>query len=113
MLKRIGGFIAAVAALQAQVSAPPTARRPVTDEYHSVKITDDYRWLEDFDNAEVKHWTAAENKVSRGFLDALPGRDAITGQLRLILQPPKARYGLIDERKGTFFAQKSDPQHQH
>jgi prolyl oligopeptidase len=113
MLKRIGGFIAAVAALLAQVSAPPSARRPVTDTYHSVKITDDYRWLEDFDNAEVKQWTAAQNKLSRSFLDALAGRDAITGQLRLIFQPPKARYGLIGERNGVFFTQKSDPQHQH
>jgi prolyl oligopeptidase len=113
MLKRIGGFIAPVFALVAQVSVPPTPRRPVTDTYHSVKITDDYRWLEDFDNPEVKQWSATQNKVSRAFLDALPGRDAIVGQLRPIFQPPKARYGLIGERKGVFFAQKSDPQHQH
>src|SRR5579863_8143778 len=113
MLKRLGALIAALSALAAQVSAPPTPRRPVTDTYHGVKVTDDYRWLEDFNNPEVKPWSVAQNKVSRSFLDALPGRDAITGQIRLIFQPPKATYGLIGERKGVFFAQKSDPQHQH
>jgi prolyl oligopeptidase len=113
MLKATGGIIAAVSVLAAQVSAPPTPRRPVADTYHSVKIADDYRWLEDFDNPEVKQWSAAQNKVSRGFLDALPGRDAIAGRLRLILQPSKATYDLIGERNGVFFAQKSDPQHQH
>jgi prolyl oligopeptidase len=113
MLKRIGAFIAALSALVAQVSAPPTPRRPVTDTYHGVKITDDYRWLEDFENPEVKRWSAAQNKVSRGFLDSLPGRDAIAAQLRLIFQPHKPSYDLIDERKGVFLAQKRDPQHQH
>ena len=113
MIKGISGVIAALSALLAQAATPPTPRRPVTDTYHSIKITDDYRWLEDFDNSEVKHWSAAQNKISRGFLDALPGRDAIAGQLRLIFQPHKATYDLIAERNGIFFAQKSDPQHQH
>ena len=88
MIKGISsGVIAALSALLAQAATPPTPRRPVTDTYHSIKITDDYRWLEDFDNSEVKQWSAAQNKVSRGFLDTLPGRDAIAGQLRLIFQP--------------------------
>jgi prolyl oligopeptidase len=113
MIKGISGVVAAVSALLAQVAAPPTPRRPVTDSYHSIKVTDDYRWLEDFDNPEVKQWSAAQNKISRGFLDALTGRDAIARQLRLIFQPHKATYDLIGERKGIFFAQKSDPQHQH
>jgi prolyl oligopeptidase len=113
MIKGISGVVAAVSALLAQAAAPPTPRRPVTDSYHSIKVTDDYRWLEDFDNPEVKQWSAAQNKISRGFLDALTGRDAIARQLRLIFQPHKATYDLIDERKGIFFAQKSDPQHQH
>jgi prolyl oligopeptidase len=113
MIKGISGVVAAVSALLAQVAVPPTPRRPVTDSYHSIKVTDDYRWLEDFDSPEVKQWSAAQNKISRGFLDAITGRDAIARQLRLIFQPHKATYDLIGERKGIFFAQKSDPQHQH
>jgi len=113
MLKAIGGLIATVSVVLAQVAAPPTPKRPVTDTYHSIKVTDDHRWLEDFDNPEVKQWSAAQNKASRAFLDVLAHRDAIAGQLRLIFQPPKATYDLIGARNGAFFAQRSDPQHQH
>ena len=41
---------------QAQsLPAPPaTPKRPVTDKYQGVTITDDYRWLENCDDPEVK-----------------------------------------------------------
>ncbi len=113
MLKATGGFIATLSVLLAQVAAPPTPKRPVADTYHSIRVTDDYRWLEDFDNPEVKQWSAEQNKTSRAFLDVLAGRDTIARQLRLIFQPPKATYELIAERKGILFAEKSDLQHQH
>ena len=34
--------------------AVPAARRPVVHEYFGTKVTDDYEWLEDPKNAEVK-----------------------------------------------------------
>ena len=41
---------------------PDTPKHAVTDEYlGGVKVTDDYRWLENWDDAEVKQWSAAEN----------------------------------------------------
>ena len=59
----------------ASVSAPPaTPKRPVTDEYQGVKVVDDYRWLENWDDAEVKQWNAAENARTREYLDHLPAR---------------------------------------
>jgi prolyl oligopeptidase len=47
---------------------PATPRRPVTEEYQGVKVTDDYRWLENWDDPEVKQWSAAQNARSREYL---------------------------------------------
>ena len=61
---------------------PATPKRPVTDEYQGVKITDDYRWLENWDDPEVKQWSAAQNARSREYLDHLPARPAIRQQIK-------------------------------
>ena len=69
---------AGLAALLAAASArgagpPPTPAHPVTNSYFGTKVVDDYIWLENFDDPAVKAWNAAENKVSRAYLDKLPG----------------------------------------
>ena len=40
---------------------PATAKRPVVNEYHGVKVTDDYQWLENGEGADVKPWTVEQN----------------------------------------------------
>jgi len=92
---------------------PPTPKHPVTDTYDKVTVTDNYRWLENFDDPPVKDWAAAQNAAARSFLDALPGRDALSTELRHIFQPAQPRYFPIEQRGGKIFAMKSDPQHQH
>src|SRR5579862_8576132 len=62
-------------------ATPPTEKKPVTDEYHGVKVVDDYRWLEDGGAPAVKAWTEAQNRNTRAYLDALPDRAAIQAQL--------------------------------
>jgi|HubBroStandDraft_1064217.scaffolds.fasta_scaffold32574_1 prolyl oligopeptidase len=101
-------LILAASSLPAQ-----TAKKPVTDTYGKVAVTDDYRWLEDFDDPAVKQWADAQNAAARSSLDALPDRDAISRELRQIFQPAKARYSPIEQRGGKIFAMKSDQQHQH
>src|ERR1039458_9501550 len=83
-----------------------TPKKPVTDTY-------DYRWLENFDDPAVKQWADAQNAAARSFLDALPDRDALSHELRQVLQPAKARYFPIEQRGGKIFAMKSDQRHQH
>jgi prolyl oligopeptidase len=90
-----------------------TAKKPVTDTYDKVKVTDDYRWLENFDDPAVKEWANAQNAAARTLLDALPDRDALSRELRQVFQPAQARYVPIQQRGGTIFAMKSDPRHQH
>jgi prolyl oligopeptidase len=101
-------LILAVCSLLAQ-----TPKKPVTDTYDKVKVTDDYRWLEDFSDPAVKQWADGQNTAARTFLDTLPARDALARELRQVLQPAQAHYFPIERRGGKIFAMKSDPQHQH
>ena len=90
-----------------------TPKKPVTDTYGKVKVTDDYRWLENFDDPAVKQWAAKQNAAARAFLDALPDRDVLSRELRKVFQPAQARYSPIEQRGGKIFLMKSDQQHQH
>ena len=56
---------------------PLTRTTDASDTYFGVKVADPYRWLEDGKSSEVQTWLAAQNKVARSYLDALPGRDAL------------------------------------
>jgi len=63
----------------------PNARRGAQiDEYHGVKVEDPYRWLEEIDSPETHAWVTAQDHLSRGFLDAIPGRDTLAKSLRAI-----------------------------
>ena len=105
---RIAIVLGAACSLLAQ-----TPKKPVTDTYGKVKVTDDYRWLENFDDPAVKQWADAQNAAARSFLEALPDRDVLSRELRQVFQPAKARYFPIEQRGGKIFAMKSDQQHQH
>ena len=64
-----------IGALLPGQSGPPIARKePVTDVYHGVKVTDDYRWLEDWSNPNTRLWSDAQNEYARKYLGAIPGR---------------------------------------
>ncbi len=102
-----------VPCLAGQTAPPQTPKKPVTDTYDKVKVTDDYQWLENFEDPAVKEWAGAENAAARSTLDALPGREALSRELKKIFQPAKAQYAPIEQRGGKLFAMKSEPGHQH
>src|SRR5688572_23654561 len=58
-----------------------TPKTPVTDEYHGVKVVDEYRWLEDGKAPDVRAWSDAQNAAARAYLDKLPARDALAAKL--------------------------------
>jgi prolyl oligopeptidase len=60
----------------------PEARRvPVADTFHGTVLVDNYRWLENSADSTVLSWTAAQNQLSRSFLDSLPQRRYFVSRL--------------------------------
>ena len=107
-------FLLTIAALaqtpSISVSAPPIApKRPVSDQYYGVTVTDDYRWLENWDDPAVKQWSAAENVRTREYLDNLPSRPAIKQRLQQLAGGGSVAYYNPQFRGGTLFAIKYQP----
>lgn len=103
----------ALTALAQTLPAPPdTPKRPVTDEYHGVPVTDDYRWLENWDDPAVKQWSAAQNARTRAYLDHLPARAAIKAHLKQLVSASSASYYNLQFRAGMLFAMKYEPPRQ-
>jgi prolyl oligopeptidase len=95
------------------ISAPTTTpKRPATDKYQGVTITDDYRWLENWDDPEVKQWNASQNARSRQYLDHLEARPAIKERLKRLINASSASYYFLRFRGGTLFAMKDQPPQQ-
>jgi len=91
--KAVTALLFGAGAVLAGPAGPPAAPRvPVTDEYHGVKVVDDYRWLENGNDPKVKEWSAAQNAWARAYLDRLPGRDILRAEvtrLRKVTRPPR------------------------
>ncbi len=93
----------------ARAQQPPTDKLPVSDEYHGIKVVDDYRWLEEAGSPAVKAWSEAQNRHTRAYLDALPERAGIEARLtELYAKDPPSYSGLV-ARPGRLFALKFQP----
>jgi prolyl oligopeptidase len=64
---------------------PRTRTEDVVDILHGVPVADPYRWLEDGESAETRHWVDAQNAFTRARLDVLPEREAIHAALDRLL----------------------------
>ncbi len=93
----------------APLDYPATPKRPVTEAYHGVAVSEDYRWLEATGAPEVKDWVAAQNQLSRAWLDAMPGREALRARLRQLMGSASNAYSGLAERGGHLFAMKFAP----
>ena len=53
----------------------PAPQIPVTDSFHGVEVTEDYRWLEDAAAQETMAWTKAQQHRSQTYFGgSLGGR---------------------------------------
>jgi prolyl oligopeptidase len=85
---------------------PVTARTNVVDILHGARIEDPYRWLEDDNAPETKAWVEAQNRVTFGFLERIPQRDAIKDRLTQLWN--YERYSVPSKQGGRYFFARND-----
>lgn len=51
-----------------------------TDELQALEDSDQYRWLEEVEGEKALNWVKERNKVSQGYLEALPGFDELNAK---------------------------------
>ncbi|MBZ5600769.1 MAG: prolyl oligopeptidase family serine peptidase [Acidobacteriia bacterium] len=95
--------------LHAADTVPPTPKKPVIDEYHGIKVTDDYRWLEPASSPEVREWSDQQNAHTRALLDALPMRADIVASLNRLYKTESISFSALAYRGGTLFAIETQP----
>jgi len=96
-------------AMAASPTPPASAKKPVVDEYHGVKVTDDYRWLENWDDPAVKAWSEAQNTYTRAYLDPIPCVPALRERVTELENAVGPRYFAVHFAAGTYFAAKVVP----
>jgi prolyl oligopeptidase len=106
----LGGLAAATvcSADNGKFNYPQTRRIDHVDDYHGAKVADPYRWLEDDvrKSKDVAEWVEAENKVTFGYLEAIPERDAIKRRLTELWNYEK--YSAPHKEAGRYFFSKND-----
>ncbi|MFN8606975.1 MAG: prolyl oligopeptidase family serine peptidase [Vulcanimicrobiota bacterium] len=85
---------------------PQTRQSDQSDDYHGTVVKDPYRWLEDDNSAETAAWVGEQNKVTFGYLEAIPFRNAIKDRLLKLINYP--RYGLPFHYGDRYFFSKND-----
>jgi prolyl oligopeptidase len=105
----VAGFLAFTLVACSPSGPPQTSRAPVTDTYHEVSVTEDYRWLEDWDDPEVRSWSDEQNRYTRTILDGLPHVSEIRSRIAEILESESAVYFGLSWHEGTLFAIKRQP----
>ena len=98
---------AATASAQA-LKYPETPKKPATDTYYGIQVSDDYRWLEDGRDPAVKAWSLKQLEVTRGYLDALPSRPKLKARFAELSRTSPVRYYAFAQ-SGAFFAMKRQP----
>jgi len=73
----------------APLAYPFTRKGGQIDTYHGTPVADPYRWLEDDRSAETTAWVNAQNRVTFGYLDTLPGRVALRRRLTALVDYPR------------------------
>ncbi len=98
----------AFAANTPAIQYPQTKKVDQVDDYHGTRVRDPYRWLETDarTSKDVADWVAAENKVTFGYLEAIPGRDAIKNRLTQVWN--YERYSVPFKRGGHYFFTKNN-----
>ena len=102
----VSGLLASgLASAQGQPVAP---LRPVTNDYFGTQVVDNYRYMEDLGNPEVKSWMKAQADYTRGKLDAIPARKPLLDRIHALLNADLRRGGFV-RRGDRYFYEVFEP----
>ncbi len=76
------------------------------DDYHGTKVADPFRWLEDPKSEGYEDWIAAENKLTNGYLETIPERQAIKERITKLFNYEK--YSSPSKIGSHYFYSKND-----
>ena len=108
---QIGLALAAGLVSSAFAAAPgqPVAPvRPVTDDYFGTAVVDNYRYMEDLGNADVKAWMKGQADYTRSQLDVLPGRKPLLDRVHALFNTDLVRSAFV-RRGNRLFYQVTEP----
>jgi prolyl oligopeptidase len=93
---------------------PETAIRKVKDVYNGKRsIVDDYRWLENSMDPEVRKWVAEQNRFTQKYLSTIPFREKIHDRLKdLYSRAPSSYFSGIVRGKYLFFIRRDSTKQQ-
>ena len=89
---------------------PPVAeKKAVEDTYWGTTVSEDYRWLENWGDPEVKSWVEGQNAYSRTELDHMPNRSEILDRIQALNRSITPHYRDLTYRGTSLFALKDQP----
>jgi prolyl oligopeptidase len=109
ILLSLTGLITLGAAYAADPGAPVSEQHAVSDVYHTVTVTDPYRWLENTADPKVRAWSAAQDARTRKYLDGLAQRAPIFAQLLKQISATSSSFHGLRAVGNSIFAYYSQP----
>ncbi len=85
---------------------PETKKTDVKETYHDTVIADPYHWLENDTSEATEDWVQAQNKVTFGYLEEIPFRNAVKNRLTGIWDYPK--FSVTFKKGERYFFFKND-----
>ena len=61
---------------------PVAPVKPVVDDYHGIKVSDPYRYMEKLDDPAMQSWFKGQNDYTRAVLASIPGREKVLARIK-------------------------------
>jgi len=90
---------------------PDAERHDIVENIHGYAVADPYRWLEDAADPRTVAWSAAQDRLARESLSALPGRAEWTARVDALVRTGTA--GVPHWRAGRAFFTRQEADQEH
>src|SRR5687768_6549887 len=83
---------------------PETTKKPVSNIYHGVRVSDPYRWLEETNTPALRGWLEAQNDHREAFLKRLKGLSHFRDRLMTVYKDAPPSFDQAAYDKGVLIA---------